>query len=149
MFSAARLDALLDRPLSALAAMVFTLCLLTAFVVWYRVLIVRPHMLLKENAAPVAPVLAQPDTKTIVIATGLAFVALAELFAIITLGKMKAIRWSTFAVDLVLLQVYLTVIVATLATVRAATLAVCGNHALFIFAGLSGSVGAVVYYLGG
>lgn len=144
-----RLDTFLDRPLAAAAAMAFTLCALTALIVWHRVLIVRPHMWHKTTAAPLSPTMDRPDTKSLVLATGVAFVALAELFGMIALGKLGVIRWSTFVADVIFLQVYVCVIAAALVSVRAATYAVCGNHALAIFGGVSMLAGAVVFYLGG
>jgi hypothetical protein len=142
------LDSMLDRVLAGTSGAAFALCFLAALVIWYRVLIYRPHMLKSATPAPRGKGVASPDVKAVIFSSGVAFLALSALFFMRGGGKLGWVRWSTFGSDLIFLAVDVAVILSALVSVRAATKAVCGNHALAIFGSVSAAVGLASYLWG-
>jgi len=138
----------LDRPVIALAAMAMTLCVLAAFVIWYRVLVVRPAFWRKSTAAPTTGAMTGREVKGVVVSAGVAFVALGLLFGMLTAGKLRWYRWSTFEADLTFLSIFAAVIGAALFAVRSATHANCGNHGVYIFGGVSAAAGVAAFIMG-
>lgn len=140
------MDHLLDRPLAGVAASACVLCLTVAFMIFYRVVVVRPRRVLRNIPSP-APIIDR-DLQLFTIAVATAFIGLAGMFALFVLRREEMIPWSTFETDVGFLAVFMLVVTTCLVAVWAATRQIFGLGFVLPIAGVAIAVGLGVWSLG-